>query len=87
MIIDEGTFFMSLNLDKSTFAYDEIIPFQVNINCSKVNIKIKIITVSMIREIYLNLTKKKDEKEIISKVIKVEKGKEKYTIKDSINFL
>ena len=84
----EGTFTMSFNLDKKTFAYDEIIPLEVRINCSKVNLKIKGIIVSLIREIKIanSISKKNDEKEIISKVIKVEKGQDKYIINDSIKF-
>ena len=85
---NEGTFTMSFNLDKKTFAYNEIIPLEVRIDCSKGNLKIKGITVSLIREVKKEYStwKKKDEKEITSKVIKVEKGQEKYIITDSIKF-
>ena len=88
LIHNEGTFTMSFNLDKKTFAYDEIIPLEVRIDCSKVNLKIKGITVSLIREVKFEYStwKKKDEKEIASKVIKVEKGQEKYILTDSIKF-
>ena len=65
----EGTFTMSFNLDKKTFAYNEIIPLEVRIYCSKGNSKIKGIIVSLIREVKKEYStwKKKMKKKLYQK--------------------
>ena len=67
LMVDEGVFSMLLAVDKNVFTYDEIIPFRVIVDCTKVNLKIKSITVSLIREIIIKLQKKKMKKKLHQK--------------------
>jgi hypothetical protein len=68
LMVDEGVFSMLLAVDKNVFTYDEIIPFRVIVDCTKVNLKIKSITISLKREIIIELQKKKIKKKLHPKL-------------------
>ena len=85
----------NIKLPKNYFFYDEEIPFEINIDCSNLDLKIKSIKVFLDRKENLNynegnfmiMTERSSEiKEINYKKIKLEKGLSNYNIVNSINF-
>jgi hypothetical protein len=89
---EKGSVLCKVKMPKNYFFYDEEIPFEINIDCSKLDLKIKSLAVSLSRKERRNyandLTKIRyyESSEIVSKIIKLEKGLANYSISDSINF-
>ena len=89
-IFSKGSFTASIKLARNSFRYDEIIPFIVEIDCSKLSIGVKSIIVSLnVSQIIkddLNQSeiKSKKVKEIVSKNIELTKGDKKYIVDDII---
>jgi hypothetical protein len=54
LFFSQGSFTASIKLDKNAFAYDEFVPFQVDIDLSKMSLNIKKIKVSLRRGINKN---------------------------------
>ena len=89
-IFNKGSFTASIKLPKNCFTYDEIVPFLIEINCSKLNIDIKSVNVSL--NIKLEVKNKLDPneikslkiKEIVSKSIPLTRGEKIYSIDDII---
>ena len=89
-LFNKGSFTTTITLPKNSFAYDEIVPFKVEIDCSKLNINIKSIKVSLniIKKIHekgnLKEIKLKTTKEVVSKIIPLTIGNKIYPIDDMI---
>jgi len=89
-IFSKGSFTASIKLPKNCFTYDEIVPFLLEINCSKLKIDIKNVKVSLnaILKVRSNLEpgqmKPIKIKEIVSKNIPLTKGEKIYSIDDII---
>ena len=89
-IFSKGSFTASIKLPKNSFTYDEIVPFLIEINSSKLKIDIKTIKVSLnaILKVRSKLEPYKMRavkiKEIVSKNIPLTKGEKIYSIDDII---
>ena len=89
---DKGSLSCNIKMPKNYFFYDEEIPFEINIDCSKLDLKIKSLAVSLSRKERRNYATDYtkimfyESSEIVSKIIKLEKGLANYSISDSINF-
>ena len=88
----KGSVLCKVKLPKNYFFYNEEIPFEVNIDCSKLDLIIKSIKVYLARKAIYKMRKdsteirKKGEKEINFKEIPLEKGLTNYNVFNSINF-
>ena len=88
----KGKFAAVLKLAKNIFAYNENIPFELNIDCTQLELKIKSIEVNLRRCERKNYKNNKDKvrncsyKTIMPKVINLVKGQPKYLIQDCIQF-
>ena len=92
---NKGSISCKVKLPKNYFFYNENIPFEVNIDCSKLDLKIKGIKVILFRIITIKMGKtdccsynglEKFEIPIIYKDIPLEKGLTMYNIFNFINF-
>lgn len=86
-----GEVFVSLETPKNAFNYYDSIPFQINIDCSRIEIEISFVKVSITRKTHLKrkTDKKKIESkscDIICKEIKIDQKKNVYNINDSLKF-
>ena len=88
----KGKFAAVLKLAKNVFAYNENIPFELSIDCTQLELKIKSIEVNLRRCERKNYKNNKDKvrnssyKTIMPKVINLVKGQPKYLIQDCIQF-
>ena len=88
----KGKFAAVLKLAKNVFAYNENIPFELSIDCTQLELKIKSIEVNLRRYERKNYKNNKDKvrnssyKTIMPKVINLVKGQPKYLIQDCIQF-
>ena len=91
-MFSKGKFAAILKLDKNIFTYDENINFELEIDCSQLDMKIKSVEINLLRienKNYKNNIKKarnSSSKRIASKKINLIKGQPKYLIKDNIQF-
>lgn len=89
-IFSKGSFTASIKLPKNCFTYDEIVPFLIEINSSKLKIDIKTVKVSLISILKVRSKlepgqmKQVKIKEIVSKSIPLTKGEKVYSIDDVI---
>lgn len=89
-IFNKGSFSASIKLPKNRFAYDEIVPFLIDLNCSELSIDIKSIQVSLNLILRVKNNLNHDEikfqkiKEIVSKYIPLTNGEKIYSIDDMI---
>ena len=89
-IISKGSFTSTLKLQRNAFTYDEMIPFEVDIDCSKLKLNIKAIKVSLNRIQKVNLKenhskeRRQYKKELVSKRIPLNKSENRYHIEDVI---
>ena len=89
-IFSKGSFTASINLPKNCFTYDEIVPFLIEINCSKLKIDIKNVKVSLIAVLKVKNKFEHEQmrpvkiKEIVSKNIPLTKGEKNISIDDII---
>ena len=89
-LISKGSFSSSLKLQTNAFSYDEMIPFEVDIDCSKLKINIKAIKVSLNRIQKINFqenhskSRNQYNKELVSKRISLNKDDNRYHIEDVI---
>ena len=89
-IFSKGSFTASIKLPKNCFTYEEIVPFLIEINCSKLKIDIKSVNVSLNiklevkNKLDLNEIKSLKIKEIVSKSIPLTRGEKIYSIDDII---
>jgi len=92
ILFSKGKFAAALKLAKNVFAYNENIPFELDIDCTQLELKIKSIEVNLRRCERRNYKNNKDKvrnssfKTIMPKVINLVKGQPKYSIKDVIQF-
>lgn len=92
LMFNKGRFAAVLKLQKNVFAYNENIPFELSIDCSQLDIKIKSINVSLLRIVNRNYknnynkVRNSTSKTIYSKKINLVKGQPKYLIQDNIQF-
>lgn len=92
LLFSKGKFAAVLKLAKNAFAYNENIPFELSIDCTQLDLKIKSIEVSLLRvenKNYKNDYKRarsSTSKQISFKKINLVKGQPKYLIQDTINF-
>lgn len=92
IFFSKGKFAAVLKLAKNVFAYNENIPFELDIDCTQLELKIKSIEVNLRRCERKNYKNNKDRvrnssfKTIMPKVINLVKGQPKYSIKDVIQF-
>ena len=89
---EKGSCLASLKIPKNYFYYDEIIPFEVNLDCSQLKLNIKSIGVILHRKTCKNRVEDHSKplvwrpEDINKKVINLEKGLSTYDIKDSLFF-
>ena len=91
---DKGSVTVKVKMPKNFYFYDENIPFEMDIDCSNLNqkLKIKSVKVLLARRKRINYTKERTkerysgQKEIYTKEINLEKGLTNYTITDIVNF-
>ena len=89
---EKGSVLCKVKMPKNYFFYDEEIPFEINIDCSKLDLKIKSVKVYLFRKALYKMRKdsteirRKDVKEIYFKEIHLEKGLTNYNVFNSINF-
>ena len=92
ILFNKGKFAAALKLAKNVFAYNENIPFELDIDCTQLDLKIKSIEVNLRRCERKNYKNRKDKVRnssymtIMQKVINLVKGQPKYSIKDCIQF-
>ena len=92
LMFSKGKFAAILKLDKNIFSYDENINFELEIDCSQLDMKIKSVEINLLRienKNFKNNPKKvrnSSSKRIASKKINLIKGQPKYLIKDNIQF-
>ena len=92
VFFNQGKFAAVLKLPKNSFAYEENIPFELTINCTQLDLKIKNIIVTLHRVEKQNFKSNNERvrfsgsKEIVNKVIPVQKGIPQYVINDFIQF-
>lgn len=92
LMFSKGKFAATLKLAKNIFAYDENIPFELEIDCTQLDMKIKSIEIDLLRienKNYKNNPKKardSSSRRISSKKINLIKGQPKYLIQDNIQF-
>ena len=91
---DKGSVTVKVKMPKNFYFYDESIPFEMDIDCSNLDqkLKIKCVKVLLARRKRINYTKERTkerysgQKEIYTKEINLEKGLTNYTISDIVNF-
>ena len=94
LLSNKGSFSVNVKMDKNFYFYEELVPFEMEIDCSKLDEKLKLKTVKILlvrrkRKNYSKeLTKERysRQKEIYTKEINLEKGLTNYTITDLVNF-
>ena len=92
LMFSKGKFAAVLKLQKNVFSYDENIPFELEIDCSQLDMKIKSVEIDLLRcenKNYKNNNSKvrnSFSKRIFSKKVTLVKGQPKYLIKDNIQF-
>ena len=90
IFFNNGTFYAKANLIKNIFAYNENIPFLIDIDCTKLSLRIKSLRVCIKRrerKNYLSDCRKvrsEKETEIVSKTIDLTKGEKIFHIEDTI---
>ena len=88
----KGSCLVSLKLPKNYFYYDEQIPFEINLDCSKLEMNIKSIGVILQRRTHKNnkedhsISARTAHDDINKKVINLEKGLSRYDISDFLLF-
>ena len=89
-VISKGSFKVNLKLPKNAFAYNEMIPFEVDIDCSKLSMNVKGIKVTINRNEKKNLrrdhnkSRSENKKEVSEKYIPLKKGERQYHVQDVI---
>ena len=92
LFFNKGRFAAVLKLQKNVFGYDENIPFELSIDCTQLDLKIKSIIVSLLRienrnyKNNYNKVRNSSSEQISSKKINLVKGRPKYLIQDNIKF-
>lgn len=94
LLSNKGSFSVQVKMAKNYFCYEELVPFEMEIDCSKLDekLKLKSVKVLLVRRKRKNysaeLTKERysRQKEIYTKEINLEKGLTKYSISDFVNF-
>ena len=94
LLSNKGSFSVNVKMAKNFFCYDEQVPFEMEIDCSKLDEKLKLKTVKVLlvrrkRKNYSKeLTKERysRQKEIYTKEINLEKGLTKYIISNFVQF-
>lgn len=90
LFFSKGSFTASIKIPKNAFAYDEVIPFEIDIDLTRLSMDIKYIKVSIRRISYKNLqydhTKSyhKETKEIAFKNCEFNKSQRRIKINDNI---
>jgi hypothetical protein len=90
LFVSQGSFSANLKLPRNTFSYDEMIPFEVDIDATKLSIAIRAIRISINRNQRKNYQRNHQEargqnkKECITKIIPLPKGQKKHHIEDVI---
>lgn len=90
LFVSQGSFSANLKLPRNTFSYDEMIPFEVDIDATKLSIAIRAIRISINRNQKKNYQRNHQEarnqnkKECITKTIQLPKGQKKHHIEDVI---
>ena len=92
LMFSQGKLAAVLKLEKNVFKYDENIPFQLDIDCSQLDLKIKSVEIDLLRienRNYKNNESKvrnSSTRKITSKKINLVKGQQKYLINENIQF-
>ena len=92
LMFNQGKFAAALKLAKNVFTYDENINFELEIDCSQLDLDIKSVEIDLLRienrNYKNNETKVRNSssRKISSKEITLVKGQPKYLIKDCIQF-
>ena len=92
LMINKGKFAAVLKLAKNVFTYEENIPFELEIDCSQLDMEIKSVEIYLLRienKNYKNMRNKvrnSSSSKISSKKINLIKGQPKYLINDDIQF-
>ena len=80
-----------LQVPKNSFSYFEIIPFEIFVDCTELDMEIKNVKISIMKYIYFNCKNDHrkhfmtlNKKELISKIYTLEENLNKYEIKDDI---
>ncbi len=90
LFVSQGSFTCTLKLPKNAFAYDEMIPFEVDIDCSKLSINVKGIKLTINRNNKKNHKhnhsepRSESKSEVVTKKIPLNKDQKKYHIEDCI---
>jgi hypothetical protein len=90
LFISQGSFNATLKLPRNIFTYDEMIPFEVDVDATKLSIDIKAIRISINRNQKRNHHRNHNEargqnkKECVTKTIPLPKGQKKHHIQDVI---
>ena len=90
LFISQGSFNATLKLPRNLFTYDEMIPFEVDVDATKLSIDIKAIRISINRNQKRNYQRNHNEargqnkKECVTKTIPLPKGQKKHHIEDVI---
>ena len=91
LIISRGKFVATLKLPKNSFAYDEKIPYELEIDCKDLDIKIENVKIDLIKKEYLNNRHSYKEVDMYREKIPIKnyglvKGETNYLIKDFFYF-
>ena len=90
LFFSQGSYNATLKLPRNSFTYDEMIPFEIDIDCSKLAIDIKGIKISINRNQKTNFqqnhleSRYQNKKEVVTKHIPLDKGQKKHHIEDVI---
>ena len=90
LFFSQGSFNATLKLPRNSFTYDQMIPFEVDIDATKLSIAIKAIRISINRNQKKNMQRNHQEarsqnkKEVVTKTIPLTKGLKKHHVKDTI---
>ena len=94
LLSNKGSISVQVKMAKNFFCYEELVPFEMDIDCSNLDKKLKLKGVKVLlvrrkRKNYVSeLTKERysKQKEIYTKEINLEKGLTTYNISDFVNF-
>ena len=90
LFVSQGSFNATLKMPRNIFSYDEMIPFEVDVDATKLSIDIKAIRISINRNQKRNHHRNHNEargqnkKECVTKTIPLPKGQKKHHIEDVI---
>ena len=92
LFFSKGSYNATLKLPRNAFSYDEMIPFTIDIDASKLSMNIKAIKISLNRNSKKNFQhnhnelRSENKKELVSRRIELQKGQKTYHLEDCLQF-